>query len=402
LLVICGLCSSTIPLRKKRGMYCRGSMHNKAEFQRCSICVLDNKLFDLEFDAFGQCDACADGFERQMREWSPGEPGRLQLEVMSKKLKAEGVGKKYDAIIGLSGGIDSAYLAHIAVKDMGLRVLAVHVDAGWNSSAAVRNIERMVCKLGIDLYTHVVEWSDIADLQYAFLKAGVFNQDLPQDHAFFSTLYRVSNTFGIGTFLSGVNYVSESVSPRHSGPSYLDGKHIRAIHKRHGRHGLKRMKMMSLSWYLVQTKLRKRPRILKPLDLIDYDKDAAKAFLLQNYDWTEYGEKHSESRFTKFYQEVYLPRKFGFDKRQLHLSSLIVSGKLKREDALAALEKPICSPQKAKQDTAFVAKKLGISYAELESELDKPPKDHSAYPSNRKFVQIVLELRRRFRTYRGT
>jgi N-acetyl sugar amidotransferase len=375
---------------------------SRPEFQQCSVCVLDNKLFNLEFDAFGQCDACADGFERQMREWSPGEPGRLLLEAMSKKLKAEGVGKKYDAMIGLSGGIDSAFLAHIAVKDMGLRVLAVHVDAGWNSSAAVRNIERIVRKLGIDLYTHVVEWSDIADLQYAFLKAGVFNQDLPQDHAFFSTLFRVSNQFKIETFLSGVNYVSESVSPRHSGPSYLDGMHIRAIHKRHGRHSLKRMKMMSLSWYLIQTKLRKRPKILKPLDLIDYDKAAAKAILLRDYDWTEYGEKHSESRFTKFYQEVYLPRKFDFDKRQLHLSSLIVSGKLNRDEALAELEKPICLPQKAKQDTVFVAKKLGITYAELETELDKPPNDHSIYPSNQKFMKAILEIRRRFRMFRGT
>jgi N-acetyl sugar amidotransferase len=375
-------------------------MQHQREFRQCSICVLDNGIFDLYFNDIGQCDACIDGFERQMREWTPGATGLQKLKDMAAQLKREGAGKSYDAMLGLSGGIDSAYLAHLAVREMGLRVLAVHVDAGWNSAAAVRNIERIVRKLNIDLHTHVVEWNDIADLQYAFLKAGVFNQDLPQDHAFFSSLFRISNSFGIRTFLSGVNYVSECVSPRHDGPSYIDGMHINAIHKRFGRHALRRMKLMSLWFYLVQTKLRRRPNITKPLNLIDYDKDAAKQLLLKEYDWVDYGEKHSESRFTKFYQEVYLPRKFGFDKRQLHLSSLIVSGKLSRDDALAILKTPICQPRQAKQDLAFVAKKLGISTSELEADLEKPPIDHSRYPSNRKFVQVILHLQKKLRSMR--
>lgn len=367
-------------------------MHND-KVQQCTFCVLTNEYFNLKFDEKGQCEVCKQALARKNHEWFPNEAGTKKLANILKKLKEQGEHKSYDAMIGLSGGIDSAYLAHLAVKEWGLRVLAVHVDAGWNSNAAVRNIERIVRALDIDLFTSVIEWQEMRDLQLSFLKASVYNQDIPQDHAFFSTLYTVANQFNIPFFLSGVNFSSENIQPPATNPGYIDATHIKAIHKKFGTVKLRNYPLMSISKYIYQTKIIKRPLVIKPLDLINYNKELARSFLKEKYGWTDYGEKHSESRFTKFYQDIYLPRKFNFDKRQLHLSSLIISNQITREECLDILKIPLLSPEQEKRDINFVSKKLAITPQELNTLIDKPVIDHFLFKNKRWIINLWLKLK---------
>jgi N-acetyl sugar amidotransferase len=347
----------------------------------CTVCVMDESNPAIQFDSNGQCNCCRDAIQRQPHEWWPGAAGEVRMQQLVSMLKQEGRGKPYDVMVGLSGGIDSAYLAHLASRKHGLRLLAVHVDAGWNSEPAVRNIESMVRGLGIDLYTYVVEWQEMRDLQVAFLKASVLNQDIPQDHAFFATLYRTANKFGIRHFLSGVNFASESVVPPGFGYPSMDGMHARAIHKRFGVVPLKTYPFMSMLEFLWLTRVRKLLTVHRPLNYLNYDKEQARDELTREYGWRDYGGKHSESRFTKFYQEIYLPRKFNFDKRRLHLSSLIVSGQMTRAHALAELDQPNSTPEQIRRDVRFVAKKLGIASGELEQFIAMPAVDHLVYPN---------------------
>jgi len=342
----------------------------------------------IQFDASGQCNCCRDAIDRKPHEWWPALEGESRTQQLVSMLKQEGQGRTYDVMLGLSGGIDSAYLAHLASRKYGLRVLAVHVDGGWNSEPAVRNIESMVRGLGIDLYTYVVEWQEMRDLQLAFLKASVLNQDIPQDHAFFATLYRTAGKFGIRHFLSGVNFASESVVPPGFGYPSMDGMHARAVHRQFGKEPLKTYPFMSMLEFIWLTRVRKVLTVHRPLNYLNYDKEQARVELMREYGWRDYGGKHSESRFTKFYQEIYLPRKFGFDKRRLHLSSLIVSGQLTRGEALAALAEPIISEQQARRDIKFVAKKLGQDVTGLVHLIDSPPISHLDYPN-----QLVLHSR---------
>ena len=351
----------------------------------CTVCVMDESNPAIHFDANGQCNCCRDALQRKPHEWWPGPEGEARTQQLVSMLKQEGRGKPYDVMVGLSGGIDSAYLAHLASRKYGLRLLAVHVDGGWNSEPAVRNIESMVRGLGIDLYTYVVEWQEIRDLQVAFLKASVLNQDMPQDHAFFSTLVRTANKFGIRHFLSGVNFASESVVPPGFGYPSMDGMHARAIHQQFGAGPLNTYPFMSMLEFLWLTRVRKLLTVHRPLNYLNYDKEQARDELTRLYGWRDYGGKHSESRFTKFYQEIYLPRKFNFDKRRLHLSSLIVSGQMTRSEALAELTTPIISGQQARRSIKFVAKKLGLDVSGLESLIDGPPISHMHYPN-----QMVL------------
>lgn len=363
----------------------------------CTRCVMDNSNPHIAFDESGYCNCCSDAFRRLPFEWHRGEEGRKRLGLLVTKLKHEGRGKKYDAMIGLSGGIDSAYLAHVLRAAHGLRLLAVHVDGGWNTEPAVRNIEILVKSLGIDLHTQVIEWAEMRDLQLAFLKASVLNQDMPQDHAFFATLYRTARQFGLRHFLSGVNFSSESIIPPGWGYTSIDGKHVAALHALFGQKPLRTFPIMGAAEYIWMTRIRRQLRIHRPLNLIDYDKEEAKQELIRLYGYKDYGSKHSESRFTKFYQEVYLPQRYGFDKRRLHLSSQIVAGQVTRSEALQELATPICDQRRATQDLKFVAKKLQVTVAELQELIDSPPIEHIDYPNNAKLYRMGVSLKSIFR-----
>ncbi len=367
----------------------------------CTFCVMDDSNPAIEFDEKGQCNCCRDALARRSSEWWPEPDGGKRMAALVALLKHRGLGRPYDAMVGLSGGIDSAYLAHLAARQHGLRLLAVHVDGGWNSEPAVANIESMVRGLGIDFHTQVIEWQEMRDLQAAFLKASVLNQDMPQDHAFFATLYRTARKFGIRDFLSGVNFASESIVPPGFGYPSIDGKHVRSIHARFGREPLATFPVMGLIEYLWLTRIRRQLTIRRPLNFYDYDKQAAQEELKKTYGWRDYGSKHSESRFTKFYQDIYLPRKFGFDKRRLHLSSLIVAGQMTRADALAELQAPPIAPQQARRDIKFVAKKLGFSEQELIANLEAPARRHEEFPNNLGVFSLHSSLKRRLRSPRA-
>lgn len=362
----------------------------------CNFCVMTSSQHGVVIGADGQCNCCRDALVRMPTEWWPGKEGERRMQALVRQLKQEGQGKPYDALVGLSGGVDSAYLAHL-MAGHGLRLLAVHVDAGWNSEPAVHNIEKLVRALDLDLFTYVVEWSEMRDAQLAFLRAGVINQDFPQDHAFFATLIRLARKFGVRSFLTGVNFSSESLNVPHDSPSSTDGSHVRSVHRAFGTEPLKTYPIMSMVEYLWMTKVRGTPRRIRPLDFIDYNKVEAQKELTSIYGWRDYGPKHSESRFTKFYQDIYLPRKFMIDKRRLHLSSLIVAGQLSRSEALKELAVAPITDEAARRDFRFVAKKLGISDAELKALVDAPSRSHSEFASAKATTESLLKLRAGFR-----
>jgi N-acetyl sugar amidotransferase len=365
----------------------------------CTFCVMTEAAEGVTIGSDGQCNCCKDALARMPSEWWPDEQGDQKMTALVNQLKSEGLGRRYDALVGVSGGIDSAYLAHLMAAKHGLRLLAVHVDAGWNSEPAVHNIEKLVRGLDLDLITYVVEWDEVRDVQRAFLRAGVLNQDFPQDHAFFAILLRIARAQGVKSFLSGVNFSSENLHIPHDGPSSTDGKHVRAIHQQFGEHPLRSYPIMTMLEYLWTTKVRGMPKRYRPLDYVDYDKEKARRELKAVYGWRDYGSKHSESRFTKFYQDVYLPRKQGFDKRRLHLSSLIVAGQLDRETALEELKLPPASPRQAERDTRFVAKKLGMAADELKALIDAPLVSHANYSSHKAMTDTMLNLRRKVRQW---
>jgi N-acetyl sugar amidotransferase len=363
---------------------------------------MDSSNPHIAFDAGGQCNCCRDAISRRPHEWWPDAAGRRRLDTLMAQLREQGKGKPYDAMVGLSGGVDSAYLAHLIRREYGLRLLAVHVDGGWNTEAAVRNIEVLVRSLDLDLHTHVIEWEEMRDLQRAFLRASVLNQDIPQDHAFFTTLYRTARQFGLRHFLSGVNYASESVIPPKWGYPAMDGRHVLGVHRRFGERSLNTFPVMGLFEYLWTTRVRRQLTVHKPLNFLPYNKEDAKRELAARYGWKDYGGKHHESRFTRFYQEVYLPRKFGFDKRRLHLSSLIVARQLTRDEALSELQRPIADEARVAHDVRFVAKKLCMTKADLGALLDSPCVPHEAYPNQRAIHGGLSAIRGHVRRMAGT
>ena len=355
---------------------------------------MDNRNPGVTFDDRGQCVCCRDALKRKPYEWWPTNDGRRMLNEKIESIKREMAARPYDVMIGLSGGVDSAYLAHVLKSQFDLRILAVHVDGGWNTGAAVRNIEVLVRELDIDLYTYVVEWQEMKDLQLAYLKASVVNQDAPQDHAFFSTLYRLSKKFDQRYFLSGVNFSGESVHVPGGGYPAMDARNLRAIHRTHGTGSLATFPTLGPIQYLWMSRIRKSIEIFKPLNYLPYNKEDAKRELVATYGFVDYGAKHQESRFTKFYQELYLPARYGFDKRRLHCSALIVAGQMTRAQALEELEQPLTTPEQAARDKRFVAKKLGISVADLDRFIALPPVAHEDFANSQALYQANSLLRK--------
>lgn len=362
-------------------------------YQVCSFCVMDNSNPGVTFDDKGQCICCREALARMPGEWWPTPEGRTRLAATVERIKREMADKPYDVMIGVSGGVDSAYLAHLLRRDFNLRILAVHVDGGWNTEAAVRNIELLVRRLDIDLHTYVVEWEEMRDLQLAYLKASVLNQDAPQDHAFFSTLYRLSRKFRQRYYLSGVNFSGESVHIPEGGYPAMDARNLLAIHRGHGLSELHSFPVLSSLGYLWLARIRKQIQVLKPLNYLPYDKEAAKRELIETYGFVDYGSKHQESRFTKFYQEIYLPARYNFDKRRLHFSALIVSGQITRQEALQQLAAPMTTKEQTARDSRFVAKKLGITVEELNRLVALPPVPHERYANNQWLYQLNHRLR---------
>jgi len=364
------------------------------KYQICTKCVMDTTDSEIVFDEYGVCNHCTQAAQRLKANWFPTEEGQKKLQAISEEIRANRGNKEYDSIIGVSGGIDSSYLLHLAKVEMKLNPLVVHVDAGWNSEIAVNNIEKMVKKLGLDLFTYVVDWSEVRALQVAYLKSSLANQDVPQDHAFFAKLYQIADEKNIQYTITGSNLTSESILPQSWGYDSNDSIQIKAVFKRFGRGQLHNYPIMSWWKNKIYWPYIKKMNVVRPLNFIDYNKNEAIEFLKEAYDWQYYGGKHHESKWTKFFQAHYLPTKFGFDKRKAHLSSMIVAGQITREEALTELEKPLYDSKELIEDKIYVEKKLGLKSGELDELMRLPNKNYTDYPNDRSTLTFFRRIKR--------
>lgn len=328
---------------------------------------MDTTDKEIEFDNEGVCNHCKLFDSETSKRWFPGKSGEARLIKEIERIKQEGKNSEYDCIIGLSGGVDSSYLA-MKVAEWGLRPLVVHVDAGWNSELAVNNIKKITDKYDFDLHTHVVEWSEMRDLHLSFLKSGLSNQDVPQDHAFFAALYKYAVANKITTILSGGNIATESVMPLSwHGGSAMDAINLKDVHRKNGGSRLKTYPTVGFLQYYLYFPFIRGMRTFRPLNFMDYDKSKAIFELEKELGWVSYGRKHGESRFTKVFQNDYLPRKYGYDKRKMHYASSVLSGQMTREEALALIDEPLYDDLERSRDIAFVCKKLQITVDEYEA-----------------------------------
>lgn len=334
---------------------------------------------DITFDADGVCNYYH-LYQRRVKDFHiGGEKGRKKLEQIFDRIKKEGANAKYDCITGVSGGVDSSYMIHLC-KEYGLRPLVVHLDNGWNSEIANQNINNIISKCGYDLYTHVIDWEQFKDLQLSFLKASVIDLELTSDHAIFATIAVQAKKHGIKYQLNGFNITTEGILPQSWRWFKYDWLNIKSIHSQFGSKSIKTFPRLNFSKRLYLETISKRETIM-PLNYMDYNKEEAKQVITESLGWRDYGGKHFESIITRFYQGYILPTKFGVDKRRAHLSTLISSGQMTRDEALAELEKPIYDPQMQAEDREFVLKKFGLTEDEFEAIMAAPIKSHLDYPS---------------------
>jgi len=339
---------------------------------------MDTSDPDIVFDDKGICNHCYNFENVVSKNWYPNDKGARLLEEQLVQVRKKGKNNEYDCILGLSGGVDSSYLA-LKIADLGLRPLVVHVDAGWNSETAVNNIEKVVTHCGFELYTHVMDWEEMKDLQLAYLKAGVSNQDVPQDHAFFANLYRFAVQNKITTVLSGGNIATEGVFPDSWHGSAMDAINLKAIHRKYGSIPLKHYRTISFWQTYFWFPFVRKMTVIRPLNYMPYSREDAIEELERTCDWRSYGRKHGESLFTRFFQNHYLPEKFGYDKRRAHLSSMIVSGQLSRDEALVGLNEPLYDGHSLEIDKGYFCKKLDISIEELEKYMLEPNRHYSDF-----------------------
>lgn len=341
---------------------------------------MDTSDNEIRFDSDGVCNLCTAATERMRCQLLPHSERERVLLALVEKIKSEGQGKDYDCIIGVSGGVDSCTTAYW-VKKLYLRALAVHFDNGWDSELAVDNIKKVLNNLGIDLYTYVVDWEEFKDIQLSYLKAGVVNCEAPTDHGITATLFRTAKKFNVRFILSGSNLVTEAIMPISWAYYNQDLRNLLAIHKMYGTRKIKTFPTISLIDYLYNVFV-KGMRQIPFLNYVDYDKQYYKDLLKKELGWRDYGGKHYESVWTRFYQGYYLPKKFGYDKRRAHLSTLVISGQITREEALSEMEKPLYDEELLRNDMEYVLKKFNLTNDEFDSLVKAPPKQHYDYPNH--------------------
>lgn len=348
----------------------------------------------IQFDDQGICEYCNNFTKSIMPSWDTSANGALALRLMAEKIKSDSEGRDFDAIIGLSGGLDSSYAAYVAVKKMGLRPLLFHVDAGWNTDQAVGNIEKLVDGLGVDLYTEVINWDEMKDLQVAFLKSGIPDQDIPQDTAFFSALYRFARKNKIKHVITGSNYSTECCREPEEWGGYpgIDKSLIIDIHSRFGARPLVSFPIEDILIYKIYYQKILGMKVHYPLNHVPYVKKDAEDELEQLFGWQRFQHKHHESRFTRFYEDYWMPRKFGYHKRRAHFSSLIMTGQMTREAALERISRPEMDEHFLKQEFEYVAHKLGLTVLELQSIFDEPNKTFHDYKNKRWLIGLGAKV----------
>lgn len=347
--------------------------------QVCARCVMDTTDPEISFDQHGICNHCTTYFTAASKEIFAGRGGEERLIALAERMKGEATGRDYDCIIGVSGGVDSTFVAY-QVKRLGLRALAVHVDNGWNSALAVTNIQRTLNRLGIDLYTQVLDWDEFRDLQLAFLKASTPDLEIPTDHAIQAVLLQIAAKYRTRYIVAGSNFTTEGIMPRAWSQGIRDWKYINAVQRQYGREPLRTFPHFTLADFISFTVLR-RIRFVYLLNYIPYVKADAMRTIERELNWTYYGGKHYESIYTRFVQAFILPRKFGFDKRRGHLSTLICSGQMTRDQALEELTLNPYPAELLEEDLIFVMKKLGLSAPEFDKIMQAEPKTFWDYPS---------------------
>lgn len=363
---------------------------------------MDTSDTKIVFDERGVCDHCNTFYRDILPNWHTDERGEQALQDIVARIREAGRNKDFDCIIGMSGGIDSSYLTYIAKERLGLRPLVFHVDGGWNSDIAVNNIERLVDGLGLALYTEVIDWEEMRDLQLAFFKSGVPHIDTPQDHAFFATMYKFAEQHGVRYILTGSNYSTECVRNPIEWMYYQsDSIQLRDIHRRFGTRPLRNFPLTSILRHKVYLHYVKRIQVVTPLNYVPYVKEEAMRLLEQRFGWQPYPQKHFESRFTRFYESYWLPRRFGYDTRRVQYSSLILTGQMTRERALELLEQPALDEVTARREFEYVASKLGISVEELQSYMDAPKKTYRDYKSQETVYRIGAGAMRLLGLQRG-
>jgi len=336
------------------------------------------------FDENGLCRHCNNFYKNILPNWHTDENGWQSLQRIVEKIKKEGIGKTFDCIMGLSGGIDSSYLAYIAKEKLGLRPLVFHVDVGWNTPLSENNVKKIVDKLGLDLHTKVVDPDEMQDLQLAFFKSGVAHLDTPQDHAIFATMYNFAAKYKIKYILNGGNYSTECVNnPLDWHYHASDLVQLLDIHKKFGRRPLEKFPLANILKYKVYYRYLKEVRVVKPLNYVPYIKKDAMQLLADRFGWQKYPQKHFESQLTKFLEGYWLPTKCGFDKRRVQFSSLILTNQMTRDEALEKLTKPAYDENTIAQDFEDIATKLGITVEELQGYMDAPNKSYRDYKSQK-------------------
>lgn len=367
-----------------------------SKYKICSNCIMDTSDPRISFDSEGICDYC-NNFNTSIKpSWDTGQKGKLELSKLAEKVKKEGSGKDFDCIIGLSGGLDSSYAAYVAVEKMGLKPLLFHVDAGWNTDQAVGNIEKLVDGLNLDLYTEVINWQEMKDLQLSFLKSGIPDQDFPQDTAFFSALYKFARKNKIKYVITGANYSTECCREPEEWGAYpgIDKTLFNDIHKKFGKRKLTSFPVVDIFVYKIIYQRLLGMKVIKPLNLVPYIKKDAEKELNDLFGWQSFKHKHHESRFTRFYEDYWLPRKFGFHKRRAHFSSLIMTGQMTRNEALERISQPEMDEHFLAQEFEYVANKLDLTVSELQNIFEKENKTFHDYKNKRRLIGLGANVMR--------
>ncbi len=362
---------------------------NKLLSKVCSNCVMDSTDIDIIFDKDGICDHCNTFRVKTLPNWINGKDQNKTALALSEKIKKSNKRTEHDCIIGLSGGIDSSYLTYFAKEVLGLNPLVFHVDAGWNTQIAVNNIEKIVDNLGLDLYTEVINWEEMKDLQLSFIKSGVPHIDTPQDHAFFATMYKFASKYNIKYILTGGNISTECIRNPVSWMYYqTDSMQLLDIHKKFGKKKLETFPITSILWHKFWLKYFQGIKVVRLLDLIEYKKEYAKNLLIEKFGWQPYPQKHFESRFTKFYESYWLPKRFGYDIRKVQFSSLILTNQMDREEAISLLKSPTYNEETINDDISYVANKLDITKDELFYYMNQPIKSYKDYKNMRSIYNL--------------
>jgi N-acetyl sugar amidotransferase len=347
----------------------------------------------IRFDEQGVCDHCRTFEQDVAPNWHTDKRGRTELQRIVDKIRKEGVGRDFDCILGLSGGLDSSYMLHLLVKEFGLRPLVFHVDGGWNSDLAVSNIQMLIEKLGLDLFTEVIDWEDMRDFQLAFFKSGISQIDIPQDHAFVATLYKFANKHNVKYIMNGGNIATECVRNPLEWLYYgTDMWLINDIRKQFCTRPLTSYPFSSVLIHKFYLRYLRQVQVVRPLNYLPYSKELAINTLQDEYGWRAYPQKHFESRFTKFFEGYWMPTRFGYDTRKVQFSSLILTGQMKRDDALEKLKTPAFDPEAIDDEFGYIAKKLGISLEELRLFHTMPLKSYKDYNNQ----QVLFNLGAKF------